>query len=1425
MDSTSSTINTTSPPSLVISNISNLVSIKLDAGNYLMWKSLFEPILRGHKLMGFVDGSTPAPPKDSPSFNEWYERDQMLLSWINATLSTSALPYVVGIKSAKEAWDVLARRYASITSSHVMALRKQLHRIKKGTTSMADYLQQFKVITDQLAASASPISEDELLYAVLDGLPSAYRPLQSVIRARARSGPMPIEEVHNLLICEELSLADDIAQDTTATAFAATRSAAIKPTGSGFHGRGSSNFQQRSKSGQRRSFNSTNSGSSPPLKEQQSRGSSNRPQCQICHKMGHTAIDCFNRMNYAYQGRHPPEKLAAMAASHTAMDDSTWYSDTGATHHVTSDFGNLTLASNYNGADSVQVGNGEGLYISHIGSSTIPVPSTTFKLHNVLYCPNASSNLLSVNKLSRDNNCYFIFDEFGFVVKDKSTGKILYRGTIEQGLYPFRPSPSSSTTSSAPSIQVSRRVSPQLWHHRLGHPSHNIQAAIFTSLSINKRHEKHICSSCQLGKSHKLPFSSSFSRSNSPLEIIHCDVWGPAPTLSCSGFKYYVLFIDDFTRFSWLYPICLKSDVFDKFIVFKSQVENLFTSKIKIFRSDNGGEFRNNRFHHFFTTNGILHQFTCPYTPEQNGVVERKNRHIVETGLSLLAHSSLPTQYWAEAFLTATYLINRMPLVSKPKISPFEALLHKPPDYHHLRAFGCLCFPCLRPYRQHKLDYRSTPCIFLGYSLSHKGYRCLSISSGHLYISRHVVFDESVFPYATKSQSSSSPTLSSPHSPTDFGPLAAWLPYPSLHRPTDFTWISGSRSIAPSAPTQVSPLPSSQPIPSLPEHIANPSPRPDFSSSPTDLSITDPPLQVSPLYDGSSSSSDPNPPPITTQPPSLAPTESIHQRTHSMTTRSMDGISKKKTFLSTRYPLTTALTATHLPEPTTYSQASKFPEWRTAMDLEFTALQRQGTWTLVPHQPHMNVVGCKWVFRIKRNPDGSVNKYKARLVAKGFHQQPGIDFIETFSPVVKHTTIRVILSLALAYNWPLRQLDVECAFLHGDLHEEVYMAQPQGYVDPTHPSHVCRMIKSIYGLRQAPRAWYDKFASKLLELGFNISASDPSLFIYAHGNTRLYLLLYVDDIIITGNQPSAITSLIRGLSAAFHMKDMGPLTYFLGITIRRSNQGIFLSQSKYIMDLLDRTNMTGCKPMNSPASSTKLGRSSSPLLSDPTEYRSIVGALQYVTLTRPDIAFAVNQVCQFLQQPTDEHLTAVKRILRFLKGTITYGLFLQPGPIHLEAYCDADWAGCPIDRRSTNGFCVYLGSNPISWCAKKQSTVSRSSTEAEYRCLAHTTAELYWLCSLLKELQVPLVMAPIIWCDNISAIALAFNPVFHARTKHIEIDYHFVREKVAHKQLDIRYISSIDQVADIFTKGLPPHRVRYLQAKLCLRPHPRLEGG
>jgi histone deacetylase 1/2 len=503
-------------------------------------------------------------------------------------------------------------------------------------------------------------------------------------------------------------------------------------------------------------------------------------------------------------------------------------------------------------------------------------------------------------------------------------------------------------------------------------------------------------------------------------------------------------------------------------------------------------------------------------------------------------------------------------------------------------------------------------------------------------------------------------------------------------------------------------------------------------------------------------------------------------------------------------------------EPTCFSKASQHHEWRTAMGTEFNALQKSGTWTLVPSQPHMNVLPCKWVFKIKRKADGSVERYKARLVANGFHQQEGVDFSETFSPVIKHTTIRLVIALAVHHHWPMRQLDVQNAFLNGYLHEEVYMRQPPGFIDPQLPNHVCKLVRSLYGLKQAPRAWFQRFSDYLLELGFEESKADYSLFIYRDGNIFLFLLIYVDDILLTGNSSAHIDTLIGQLNKQFSMKDLGPLNYFLGIELQHTTLGLHLTQTKYVHDLLKRTQMEDAKPLSSPAVSGKrLSLHDGELLPDPTTYRSTVGALQYLTLTRPDISFSVNQVCKFMHKPTTAHWSAVKRILRYLN----HGLFYKPSTLQITAYSDADYAGDPDDRHSTGGYCVYLGTNLISWSSKTQRTVSRSSTEAEYRQLAYTAVEISWLRSLFKDLQLSLT-CPKIWCDNISSISLASNPLFHARTRHLEVDYHYVREKVIRRELEVDYICTQDQLADIFTKGLSPARFRSLVSKLPVLSRP-----
>jgi hypothetical protein len=546
-----------------------------------------------------------------------------------------------------------------------------------------------------------------------------------------------------------------------------------------------------------------------------------------------------------------------------------------------------------------------------------------------------------------------------------------------------------------------------------------------------------------------------------------------------------------------------------------------------------------------------------------------------------------------------------------------------------------------------------------------------------------------------------------------------------------------------------------------------------------------------------------------------------------MITRSQHNI-RKPTLLpngTPKYPLPQAFTvSTSSPniEPTCYSSASKHAVWRDAMAEEFNALLKNGTWILVPSTPSMNIVSSKWVYRIKRKADGSVDRYKARLVAKGFHQQEGVDFWETYSSVIKPITIRTVLSLAVSSGWVIKQIDVSNAFLHGLLSEIVYMAQPPGFVHPQFPNSVCLLKKALYGLKQAPRAWFSRLSTRLLELGFIASKADTSLFVYISAGIRLFALVYVDDIIFTRSSAAAVDDLICSLSLDFPIKDLGSLNFFLGTEVQRSSSGLHLCQQRYITDLLTRTNMQLAKPVSSPMSAAStLSQFDGISLSDPTLYRSTVGALHYLSITRPDIAFAVNKVSQFSHAPRETYWAAVKRILRYLKHTISYGLLIQPSPSsQLVAFSDADWAGCPDDRKSTSGYCTFLGCNLLSWTVKKQPTVSRSSTEFEYKALANAAVELIWIQSLLKELGVFLPTAPILYCDNIGATYLTSNPLFHARTKHIEIDYHFVRNRVAQKSLTVKFIPSKDQLADVLTKPLVSARFAHLCANLNVCPKP-----
>ncbi|XP_059306498.1 uncharacterized mitochondrial protein AtMg00810-like [Lycium ferocissimum] len=387
----------------------------------------------------------------------------------------------------------------------------------------------------------------------------------------------------------------------------------------------------------------------------------------------------------------------------------------------------------------------------------------------------------------------------------------------------------------------------------------------------------------------------------------------------------------------------------------------------------------------------------------------------------------------------------------------------------------------------------------------------------------------------------------------------------------------------------------------------------------------------------------------------------------------------------------------------------------------------------------MNIVGLRWVFKTKLKADGSIERFKAWLVAKGYNQIEGVDFDDTFSPVVKATTIRLVLAVATTLHWSIKQLDVKNAFLHGDLIETVFIEQPPGFVDPNYPVHVCRLKKALYGLKQAPKAWFHKFSTHLLHLGFICSKSDSSLFVWKSSKDTILLLLYVDDIVLTGGSPFLLHALILNLKSKFAMKDMGDLHYFLGIEVTRCKDGLFLCQRKYALDVLERTKMACARAIHTPFAQKHELYEPQGYPIDPSGFRSIVSALQYLTLTRPDLSHAVNLLCQFVQHPVATHWAGVKRVLQYLAGSTKLGLHITLcSSLNVVGFSDADWGGCPLTRRSTTGLCVFLGSNYVSWASKKQTTMARSSAEAEYRALASLAAEITWLTYILRDIGVSL---------------------------------------------------------------------------------------
>ncbi|KAM2634977.1 hypothetical protein EV1_025388 [Malus domestica] len=1228
-----------------------LVSKTLQGDNYNTWSRAMRISLSAKNKLGLVDETVDPPVKTDKQFALWQRCNDMVLAWILNSVHEDIASSVSYYTSATDVWADLRDRFSQGNDSRVYQIKREIVEHRQEQQSISAYYTKLKALWDELTSYHEPptctcgglkkINErdgKEKVMQFLMGLNESYAAVRGQILLMQ---PLPdTRKAYSLVLQQEKQVEVSLTRNSNnlhAMNVANHREPAAQrgnsflkcsycdqkyhtvdrcfylygfPPGHKYHGKRVTPPNKK-----KPAANHVKAGDEVAKgTDQHHLGTpSDGPKftaeeyAQIMAMLKKTNLD-GNTQHFANAAGtiKPLSNLSGALAQKTLY----WIIDSGATDHISPSPHLLDKRSMIN---SVHMPNGGKATIESVGSIQV---TPLIKIDDVLHVPNFRVYLLSVSKLTESLRCIVIFFPTFCVIQDMDTRRTIGLGKRYNGLYYL-------STDQNPHFAHNINRHSNLWHQRLGHPSSGPLQSLTKQVPNIVFDSNHSCDICPLAKQTRLSFPSSFISSQAPFDLIHCDIWGPHRVNSHSGARYFLTIVDDYSRFTWIHLMRLKSETQGLLCSFIAWVQTQFKCVIKTIRADNGAEFTYLR--PFFDSKGIVFHTSCPSTPQQNGVVERKHRHFLNVGRALRFQANLPLTFWGESIQTACYLINRLPTPLLHHKTPFELLHRTLPDFTHLRVFGCLCYVTnLHP--AHKFDQRAHKCIFVGYPLGQKGYRVYDLTSHKFSTSRDVVFHENTFPYISQ--------------PPDHQLDSIVLPLP--------------------LDTHPHPHPSPNPHPS-PDTHPFPNPIPSHRDS------NPPPDPITSLNLDTPLSSDPAPPPLSMVPrhSHRIPKPSVRlQGYHLYHVNSLAPGATSSSMSGTRYPLSHYVTHAHLSpshryfacaistivEPTTFEQANNDPKWQAAMQSELLALEQNHTWTLTRLPPGHRAIGCRWVFKVKYHSDGSVERYKARLVAKGFTQREGIDYKETFAPVAKLITVRCLLAVASVRNWSLHQMDVQNAFLHGDLREEVYMQLPPG-LRRQGAYDACRLNKSIYGLKQASRSWFHKFSTAIHQAGYQQSKADYSLFTKVRDHSFTTVLIYVDDMIITGNDEEAIRDLKLFLHTHFRIKDLGPLKYFLGVEVARSSQGISISQRKYTLDILDEAGLLGAKPAKFPMEENlKLSPTEGQILHDASKYRRLVGKLIYLTITRPEISYAVHVLSQYMQQPRKPHLDAVHRLLRYLKG-------------------------------------------------------------------------------------------------------------------------------------------------------------------------------
>lgn len=1372
---------------------------RLTDDNYFTWQKEAQFVLDAAGTWEIVNGDSqpPNPPAANASHQvrEAYEaklekfkmKRSQAASIIYQSCSKPIRVYIKNMLTPSEMWQTLVEKVDRMSDPEGPAILRQEFNAMKfdGETSVQAYITKLIDYVDQLADTEMAVRGEEVINQIVTNLPPTWHPARTIIMQKPKAERSITFVTKALQRYEHDIQAAQKAQKPSSSALLTTANPEATAGGSDNSkikekGQQRGNTRGRGRGRGRRGGYRGGRGSYNGRIEKTQKGM----ECWYCLKPGHTQSECRTKKQAERNADERGAKQHATAdltmavaliagSKPQAFASREWYIDSGATDHFCGTESEFESFRMLNYVRPIHMGNGTLINATGIGTIQLRTCSKhPLKLTDVLFVPDIRHNLIAVSKLDGD---YRITFTKGTCYIYNSQGQLVAEAQNTDGLYRIHAAaatvtPTTATTPATAANLTTRatkakeaasmpieRMQISRWHERLGHLNVDdvvrlVNMADGMKVTPENGDTDAVCRPCLQGKQQRIYNRTPSKRATERLELIHSDSYGPFTTPSLSHHRYFIIYIDDYSRMTWIFFLQSKGahEITKVFLDFKAAVENSSGLRIRRFRCDNGrGEYDNKAFKSILTTNGITFEPSTPYTQNQNGVSERKIRTITERARSMFHSAGLPQKFWAEACNTATYLVNRSPTKALDAMTPYEAWNGSKPRMDHIRRFGCDAYRHVPAARRTKIQEKTRCCIMLGYVHdTTKLWKLWDPIQRGVINAADIKFDED--------------------NNTAARALAA---------------MAAAATIVATA----TPAMASTPLP-VEWTFEEPSDTEEFRNEAE-------PMDIDSI--GSLAASD---------------GEEIGD---TIVVQSLTPRPKRRAMLAAQTP---AKTLDPLYEPASYREAITGPErvqWQRAMDEEYSSLQKNKTWRLVEPPATHSTIACKWVFKKKLTANAPI-RYKARLVIKGFEQRYGVDYDETFAPVAMLKTIRILLALAAYYDWEIHHMDVKTAFLNPAIDREVYMAQPEGFEQD---QRVCQLLKALYGLKQAPRAWHADINRHLRSIGFMNSTADENLYL----SQDVLLVLFVDDTLIIARSMTALNRVKSLLAAKYEMSDLGEARQFLGLEICRNRKERTLSihQTQYIDKVLARFELSNCNGAKTPMEASNSLRAAEAYpdaqLVDQRGYQSRVGSIMYAMIgTRPDLAFSASMLSRFNSAPIQAHHAAAKHCLRYLQHTRTFGIQYGPAQaLELQAYTDSDWAGDKDGRKSTSGYVFTLLGGAITWRSNRQSVVALSSTEAEYIGLTDAAKEAVWLRSILTEIDIrqPLnrnnghnskwrLKPTTIRVDSQGAMGLTANSKHHERTKHIDIKYHYIRESIQARHVDLEHVPTEEQTADILTKPL-----------------------